>query len=242
MPIPRILVVDDDQEMRDMMVAYLQKQGTVALGAETEEDIRAALATGRLDLILLDVMLGRQNGVEICRRLRKELDLPIIIVSALSADQHRMAGYRGGADDYIAKPFNPDLLIARIRAVMRRLRRSPSLAYRRSAGTWTFSGWTFDAKGDEIQSPDGYHVTLSQRETRLLKLLLANPHVPLTREEIAAGLDVTGEETADPGGRAIDMLVGRLRSKIEADPRKPRLLRTERNVGYVFGADVVLQE
>lgn len=243
MTIPRLLVVDDDAEMRGMMVQFLRQNGFIALPCDSEASIREHLSNGRVDLILLDVMLGDENGVEICARLRTEQDVPIILVSALSADHQRMAGYEVGADDYIAKPFNPDLLLARVRAVLHRAKRSASLIYRRSVSTFRFRGWYYDAKRDEVTSPQGYQVTLSRKETALLKVFLANPHIPLTREEIAAALDVTGEGAgAEGSGRAIDVLVGRLRGKIESNPKDPDLLRTERGVGYVFAADVGVEE
>lgn len=240
MTIPRLLVVDDDGEMRQMMIAFLQRSGFIALPADCEAQIRAQLEAGRIDLILLDVMLAEENGVALCQKLRAEEEMPIILVSALSSDHDLMAGYGAGADDYIAKPFNPEVLLARVRAVLRRGRRTPSLAYRRSTGTWRFAGWRYDGKSDEVSAPDGVQVSLSRRETQLLKVLLANPHVPLTREEIAAALDVTGEgeAEAEAHGRAIDVLVARLRSKIETNPKAPQMLRTERSVGYVFGVDV----
>ncbi len=241
--IPRLLVVDDDPDMRSMLTQFFQQNGFAALPAASEADVQTHLKSGRIDLILLDVMLGDENGVEICARLRREQDVPIIFVSALSADHQRMAGYEVGADDYIAKPFNPQLLLARVRAVLQRARRSSSLAYRRRTRTFRFAGWMYDGKRDEVHSPDGYLVALSQRETALLKVLLANPHIPLTRDEIAAALDVTGEgDKGDAQGRAIDMLVGRLRSKIEANPKEPQLLRTERGVGYIFAADVSVEQ
>lgn len=243
MSIPRLLVVDDDPEMRSMMTQFLQQNGFIALPASSENEIRSHLAAGRIDLILLDVMLGDENGVEICARLRAEQDVPIILVSALSADHQRMAGYEVGADDYIAKPFNPQLLLARVRAVMQRARRTPSLVYRRRTKSFRFNGWLYDGKRDEVHSPEGFQVALSQRESALLKVLLANPHIPLTRDEIAAALDVTGEtDKPEAQGRAIDMLVGRLRSKIEANPKDPQMLRTERGVGYVFAAEVLVDE
>nr|WP_256372801.1 response regulator transcription factor [Roseibium sp. RKSG952] len=237
------MVVDDDPDMRSMMTQFFQQNGFIALPAATEKDVLTHLRAGRIDLILLDVMLGDENGVEICARLRNEQDVPIIFVSALSADHQRMAGYEVGADDYIAKPFNPQLLLARVRAVMQRARRTPSLAYRRRTKTFHFDGWVFDGKRDEVHSPDGYLVSLSQRETALLKVLLANPHIPLKRDEIAAALDVTGsDDKPEAQGRAIDMLVGRLRSKIETNPKEPRMLRTERGVGYIFSAEVTVEE
>ncbi|WP_170411597.1 response regulator transcription factor [Ruegeria atlantica] len=243
MSIPRLLVVDDDPEMRSMMTQLLQQNGFIALPASSEQEIRAHLSAGRIDLILLDVMLGDENGIDICARLRREQDVPIILVSALSADHQRMAGYEVGADDYIAKPFNPQLMLARVRAVMQRARRSSSLAYRRRTHTFRFDGWVFDGKRDDLHSPEGYLVALSQRETALLKVLLANPHIPLTRDEIVAALDVTGDsDKSEAQGRAIDMLVGRLRSKIEANPKDPQMLRTERGVGYIFAADISVEE
>ncbi|WP_425045542.1 response regulator transcription factor [Primorskyibacter sp. S87] len=240
MAIPRLLVVEDDTETRSMMTQFLRQNGFIALPAECEQDIQTHLDSGRVDLILLDVMLGDENGVEICARLRADQDVPIILVSALSADHHRMAGYAVGADDYIAKPFNLQLLLARVRAVLQRAHRSASLVYRRRTSTFRFGGWVYDGKRDEVRSPQGFQVALSKRETGLLKVLLANPHIPLTRDEIASALDVTGEGYAidDGSGRAIDVLVGRLRSKIEDNPKDPRMLRTERGVGYVLAVDV----
>lgn len=244
MSIPRLLVVDDDSEMRGMMTQFLQKHGFIALGAASMSGIESAMAAGRIDLILLDVMLGDESGIEICARLRSEQDVPIIMVSALSADHQRMAGYEVGADDYIAKPFNPDLLLARVRAVLARTRRSASLAHRRRTKRFRFAGWTYDAKLGEVTSPEGFQVTLSRRETGLLQALLANPFIPLTREEIAEALDVTGDGggTDEAKGRAIDVLVGRLRSKIEANPKEPQMLRTERGVGYVLSVDVTVED
>ena len=237
--IPRILVVDDDPEMRNMMTQFLRQNGSIALPAATEIEISRHLETGRIDLILLDVMLGDENGLDICRRLRTEQDVPVIMVSALSADNQRMAGYEVGADDYVVKPFNPKLLLARVKAVLSRARRSSSLAHRRNTKTYRFSGWTYDAKRDVVRSPAGVQVALSRREMALLQTFLANQHIPLTREEIAEALDVTGDasQSQDKVGRSIDMLVARVRSKIEADPKDPAILKTERGTGYVFSVD-----
>ncbi|MGC8203955.1 response regulator transcription factor [Aliiroseovarius sp. PTFE2010] len=244
MTIPRLLVVDDDTELRQMLTQVLQQNGCIALPATNEAEIGKHLSSGRIDLILLDVMLGDENGVEICARLRSEQSVPIIMISALSTDSDRMAGYAVGADDYIAKPFNTELLLARIRAVLARARRTSSLVYRRHKATFHFAGWVYDSKRDEVLSPDGYQVSLSRRETALLQALLANAHIPLTRAEIAEALDVTGEAetSSDAQGRAIDVLVGRLRAKIEKDPKSPEMLRTERGVGYVFAVDVTAED
>lgn len=244
MAIPRILVVDDDPDMRQMMTQFLRQNGSIALPASNETEVRAQISGGRIDLVLLDVMLGDENGLDICKRLRREQDVPIIMVSALSADHQRMEGYTVGADDYIAKPFNPDLLLARVKAVLSRTRRSSSLVHRRNTKTFQFSGWSYDAKSRQVLSPAKVQVALSHRETGLLQVLLANPHIPLTREEIATNLDVTGEapSSAETSGRAIDVLVGRLRNKIETNPKDPRILKTERGVGYVFAVDVTVSD
>lgn len=244
MAIPRLLVVDDDAETRSMLTQFLQQSGFIALPAESEAEIRSHLEAGRIDLILLDVMLGAENGIKICAQLRTEQEVPIILVSALSQDHQRMAGYEVGADDYIAKPFNPQLLLARVKAVLQRARRSPSLVYRRKTAIFRFGGWSFDAKRGEVLSPQGYQVALSQRERELLKVFLASPHIPLKREEIHAALDVErdGAAPTEGSGRAIDMLVGRLRSKIETDPKEPQMLRTARGVGYIFSVDVEAEE
>jgi len=127
--------------------------------------------------------------------------------------------------------------------VLQRARRTASLTYRRRTQRFAFDGWVYDGKQDEICAPGGYQVALSQRETGLLKVFLANPHIPLTREEIARALDVTGEsDGSEATGRAIDVLVGRLRTKIEQDPKAPQLIRTERGVGYVFSSDVEVRD
>ena len=240
----RFLLVEDNGELAEAVSNRLALDGHAVDHADSLAEAEHCLAATSYDLILLDVMLGDESGLEICARLRRDQDVPIIMVSALSADHQRMAGYEVGADDYIAKPFNPDLLLARVRAVLARAGRSASLAYRRRTRTFRFNGWRYDAKRNEVLSPDGYQVALSRRETALLQAFLANPHIPLTREEIAAALDVTGDgdHNDEAHGRAIDVLVGRLRSKIETAPKDPRMLRTERGVGYVFAADVTSED
>lgn len=242
MAIPRIMVVDDDPEIRQILTQFLQRNGSMALPAASEADIRRHMETGRIDLILLDVMLGDENGIDICAKLRTQNDVPIIMVSALSTDQQRMAGYAVGADDYIAKPFNTDLLLARIKAVLTRTQRAASLAHRRRLSNFDFGGWSYNGRTDEVTSPQGYQVPLSQRELALLQTLLANPHIPLTRDEIAKAIDVIGDGGGDTSGRAIDVLVGRLRSKIETNPKDPDMIRTQRGVGYVFAVDVVTHQ
>lgn len=245
MTIPRLLIVDDDDEMRAMLTRWLQAQGFAVAAAADGAQARAAVEGRRIDLILLDVMLGDESGIEICRRLRAESEVPVIIVSALASDDHRMAGYRVGADDYVAKPFNPELLVERIRAVLRRGQRAASLGYRRRAARYRFAGWRFDAAREDLTGADGVQVALSTRERRLLAVLLANPQIPLTREEIAGALDPerdAGAALEAAEGRAIDVLVARLRAKVEPDPRAPRIILTERGTGYVLAVPVTAED
>lgn len=243
MAIPRILVVDDDADMRDMLVQYLNRQGFAVAAAATGDEAKAHVTGQRIDLILLDVMLGDESGITICETLRRDNDVPIIIISALSADHHRMAGYRVGADDYVAKPFNPALLLARIRAVIRRGQRAASLSYRRVAAACQFADWQFDAPRAMLSGADGVQVALSAREARLLSTLTANPMIPLTREEIASALDPDrGAQTALEAAesRAIDVLVARLRSKIGPNGKTSDLIRTVRGTGYMLACDVTI--
>ncbi len=245
MAITKILVVDDDEDLLTMLKEYLVRHALAVHTASTPEQVRAVMDANHIDLVLLDVMLGESSGVSICQQLRRDNPVPIIMMSALSADQHRMEGYASGADDYVAKPFNPDLLLARIRAVLRRTHRSASLAYRRQNKVYSFSRWRFNARTEELAATDGFEVALSRRETGLIKTLLANPHIPLTREEIGAALasqDLAGKSSEIVDGRAIDVLVGRLRNKIEPDPKAPTLIKTVRGTGYVFASDVDIDD
>lgn len=244
MAVPKLLIVDDDSEMREMMAAFLRRSGFMAYIAATGDEIKELLAQNRIDLILLDVMLEYESGLEICKNIRAEQDVPIILVSALSADHQRMSGYVVGADDYIAKPFNPELLLARVKAVLRRVQRTPSLTYRRNIASYEFEGWHYDGKTDEVFNPKGVQVYLSQRETKLLKVLLANPHIALTRDEIIDAIDKERSRTDQqaPIGKALDVLVGRLRNKIEDNPKSPQMLKTERSIGYVFAVNVKQQD
>ena len=244
MTISHILIVEDDIEMRNMITEFLRQNGFRISCASKEEEIKFILKKNRVDLILMDIMLGNENGIEICKNLRAENSIPIVLVSALSADNQKMNGYEVGADDYITKPFNPKLLLARMKAVIKRARRSASLIYRRKTEKYIFSSWSYDGKKNKALSPEGFQVALSKKETSLLKALLANPHIPLTREEIADAIDIEREKDQNLSSvqsRAIDVLVGRLRTKLEKNPRDPLLIRTERGIGYVLASDVLVE-
>ena len=234
MTIPTLLVVDDDPDLRDMLKAFLTGHGLAVHVAASCAEVTRIVAAHRIDLILLDVMLGEESGMDICTGLRASNAVPIIMMSALSSDDYRMQGYASGADDYIAKPFNPELLLARIRAVLGRTRRATSLSYRRGHHSYRFGRWQFDSRLSRLTGADGLEVMLSKREIALLNVLLANPGLALSRAEIAAGL----ESDSPLESRALDVAISRLRSKIEVDPKAPEIIKTQRGAGYMLAVEV----
>ena len=138
MSVPKILIVEDDLDMQEMMVSFMQKNGFMVIAANNADELTEKLKSQRVDLILLDVMLGDENGISICREIRETNNIPIIIVSALSADQDRLSGFEVGADDYIVKPFNPQILLAKVKAILKRGTKIASLAYRRNTNIYHF--------------------------------------------------------------------------------------------------------
>jgi two-component system OmpR family response regulator len=245
MSVPKILIVEDDLDMQEMMVSFMQKNGFMVIAANNADELTEKLKSQRVDLILLDVMLGDENGISICREIRETNNIPIIIVSALSADQDRLSGFEVGADDYIVKPFNPQILLAKVKAILKRGTKIASLAYRRNTNIYHFNNWIFNGKKDILISPDEVQISLSKKETKILKVFLTNSHITLTREEIANSIDDSRKEDETLNlaeSRAIDVLVGRLRSKIETDTKNPSLIKTERGIGYIFSTEVEVKD
>ena len=245
MSVPKILIVEDDLDMQEMMVSFMQKNGFMVVAANNADELTEKLKSQRVDLILLDVMLGDKNGISICREIRETNNIPIIIVSALSADQDRLSGFEVGADDYIVKPFNPQILLAKVKAILKRGTKIASLAYRRNTNIYHFNDWIYNGKKDIVISPKGFQISLSKKETKILKVFLTNSHITLTREEIANSIDDNRKEDETLNlaeSRAIDVLVGRLRSKIEIDTKNPSLIKTERGIGYIFSTEVEVKD
>lgn len=245
MSVPKILIVEDDLDMQEMMVSFMQKNGFMVIAANNADELTEKLKSQRVDLILLDVMLGDENGISICREIRETNNIPIIIVSALSADQDRLSGFEVGADDYIVKPFNPQILLAKVKAILKRGTKIASLAYRRNTNIYHFNDWIYNGKKDIVISPKGFQISLSKKETKILKVFLTNSHITLTREEIANSIDDNRKEDETLNlaeSRAIDVLVGRLRSKIEIDTKNPSFIKTERGIGYIFSTEVEVKD
>ena len=225
----KLLVVDDDPELRELTQAYLMKNGFIENTVESSLGMDEFLATNDVDLLILDLMLPGEHGLAIAKRLKKKKDLPIIIVSAQGEDIDRIVGLEIGADDYLAKPFNPRELLARIRAVLRRSNGKIEEKEPESSRL-VFNDFELDLNAHSL-SRGGEKVSLTSGEFDLLALLAANPNRVLHRDTILDKL--TGAERS-PFDRSIDVRVTRLRGKLEFDPSKPELIKTIWGKGYMF--------
>ena len=223
-----LLVVDDDPELRELTQEYLQQQGFRVHCVESGEAMDEYLADHDVDLLILDLMLPGEHGLSIAQRLKKHTDLPIIIVSAQGEDVDRIVGLEVGADDYLAKPFNPRELLARIRAV---LRRAGAPAASEGSGTlFEFGLFALDTAAHRL-SKNGEAVPLTSGEFDLLAILVGHPNKVLDRDRI---LDLLTGAERSPFDRSIDVRVTRLRAKIEPDPANPVYIRTIWGKGYMF--------
>ena len=227
---PRCLIVDDDAEIRSLVADYLHRFGFSVLAVGDAAGLRVALQREPFDVLLLDLMLPDANGLDLCRWLRKAHPaLPLLMLTAQGDPISRVLGLELGADDYIAKPFEPRELVARINAVLRRA--SAPGAAPRAAGTPRFAGWALDETMRQLSSPDGVLVPLSNAEYRLLKAFTDHPGQVLGRERLLELTRSPGSESTD---RAIDLAVSRLRQKLG----QAELIRTLRGSGYQFTAEV----
>ena len=230
-----ILVVDDDPEIRELLQEYLTRNGYRTSAVGEGRGMWRALESGHVDLIVLDMMLPGDDGLELCRNLRVSSRIPVIMLTARGDDLDRILGLEMGADDYLPKPFNPRELLARIRVV---LRRTSSLAWddgNAGGKAVCFSGWKLDPVGRHLLSPEGVVVPLSGAEYRLLQVLLAHPNRILSRDQL---LDLTQGRESDPFDRSIDILISRLRKRLQDDPRTPSIIKTVRGEGYVLAGGV----
>lgn len=230
-----ILIVDDDAETRSLLCEYLQRQGYRVTTAADGKALRGMLVTARPDLIVLDLMLPGEDGLQLCRDLRTRSNLPVIMLTARGEETDRIVGLEMGADDYLAKPFNPRELLARIKSVLRRARSLPGNLEPESVKSFRFAGWTLDAPTRDLTAPDGIVVPLSSTEFKLLRVFLAHPNVVLSRDQL---IDLMISRDAGPFDRAIDVQVSRLRQRLREDAREPRIIKTVRGEGYVLAAAV----
>jgi two-component system OmpR family response regulator len=232
---PHILVVDDARDIREPLVRYLKESGYRASAADSAAAARRAMRTSGIDLVILDIMMPGEDGLSLCRSIRESSGIPVIMLTARGEELDRIVGLEVGADDYVAKPFNPRELLARVGAVLRRTNTLPPRLRGPTAERYRFGEWTFNAAQREIVGPDGLALPLSSGEFKLLMAFLERPKVALSREQL---LDLTKGRDAEVFDRSIDNQVSRLRRKIEQDPKNPRYIKTVWGGGYMFTSDV----
>jgi two-component system OmpR family response regulator len=233
---PTCLVVEDDHTMRHLVMNYLGEHDIRAISASGRDEVAGLLAREEPNLVILDLRLGQEDGLDLLREIRSRSDVPVIIITGHRRDEiDRVVGLELGADDYITKPFGLRELLARIRAVLRR-REAGQAAVQRDPqrGRCRFGGWQLDRRNRRLTDPNGIPVALTKGEYALLIAFLDAPRRPLSREHLLQATRIH-EDVFD---RSIDVQVLRLRRKLEVDPKAPRVIRTERGVGYVFAIPV----
>lgn len=230
-----VLLVEDDAEIGELVSRYLENNGMdvtlVADGAAMD----ARFAKKSFDILILDLNLPGEDGLSICRRVRATHEIPIIILTANGEDVDKILGLEMGADDYIVKPFNSRELLARVRAVLRRTETRGRIDDRSPRQGYQFLGWRMDLLSREVVSPEDTKVAMTGAEFDLLHALCENPNRVLTRDQL---ISMTHGPTSGPFERSIDVLVSRLRQKLEKDPRNPSIILTVRSEGYLFSAPV----
>lgn len=237
-----ILIVDDDREIRELLASYLEKNGMRASLAANGRQMRAVIEQGSVDLIVLDLMLPGEDGLALCRELRsgKWRTIPVLMLTARNEETDRIIGLEMGADDYLTKPFAVRELLARIRSVLRRARMlPPNLQVTEAVQFLEFGDWKLDTTARHLLDAQGTMVALSGAEYRLLRVFLDHPQRVLTRDQL---LNLTQGKDADQFDRSIDLLVSRLRQRLQDDAREPRYIKTLRSEGYVFSSTVEMHE
>jgi two-component system OmpR family response regulator len=232
---PHILVVDDDREIRDLLARFLERHRLRVTAVRDGREARRAWANGHYHLVVLDLMLPGESGLDLARWMRSQSNVPIVMLTAMGEETDRIIGLELGADDYVPKPFNPRELLARIRAVLRRAGDAPEQRADPAARTLVFGGWTLEPARRRLLNPDAVEVTLTGGEYDLLVALVERANRVLTRDML---LDLLRGRQAGPFDRAIDVAVSRLRRKLEDDGRRAQLIKTVRGGGYVLAATV----
>ena len=233
---PHVLVIDDDPSIRDLVVEYLGSNDMRVSACASGREMFELFDRESIDLVLLDLKLPGEDGMELARRLRERATVPIILLTGRSEEADRVMGLELGADDYVTKPFSPRELLARVRAVLRRYQVQATLPERdNTRRAFRFSGWELNLRTRRLLSPDGVSVDLSNGEFSLLSALCRAPQRVLTRDQL---LSMSRLHEAEVYDRTIDVQIRRLRLKIEADPSEPVLIVTERGSGYRLASSV----
>jgi DNA-binding response OmpR family regulator len=233
---PHILVVDDDPDIRDVLSEYLVDNDMRVTTAASGRDMFACFDREAIDLVLLDLRLPGEDGMQLANQLRARASVPIVLLTGRNEEADRVMGLELGADDYVTKPFSPRELLARVRAVLRRYQVQATLPERDSTRrAFRFAGWELNLRTRRLTSPEGRPVELSNGEFSLLSALCRAPRRVLSRDQLLSMSRLHEGEVYD---RTIDVQVRRLRLKIEADPANPSLIVTERGSGYEMACDV----
>lgn len=233
--VAHILVVDDDREIRRLLEDYLTQSGYRVSSVGDGKAMRRALETHRIDMVILDLMLPGEDGLTLCRSLRSQSNLPVLMLTAKGDEIDRIIGLEMGADDYLAKPFNPRELLARVKSIVRRANALPPHQEVPDAAAYHFDVWKLDLVARNVVAADGLVVPLSGAEFRLLRVLLEHPQRVLTRDQL---LELVSGRESLPFDRSIDVLIGRLRKRLNDDGKEPVLIKTVRGAGYVLAASV----
>jgi two-component system OmpR family response regulator len=232
---PHVLVVDDDPAIRTLIAEYLRENDLRVTAASNGKELTAALKEHAIDLIILDLRMPGEDGMQIARRVRDQSSLPIIVVSGRLDEADRVMALELGADDYVTKPFSPRELLARIRTVLRRAAATQVLTGRQvDVRAYRFAGWELNIGTRKLTSPAGIRIDLTNGEFSLLSAFLAAPGRVLTRDQLLEASRLYD----DVFDRSIDVQILRLRRKIEENPSTPQFIKTERGAGYTFAAAV----
>jgi DNA-binding response OmpR family regulator len=233
---PHILVIDDDPDIRQLVVEYLGKNDMRVSVGSSGKEMFEVFDREAIDLVLLDLKLPGEDGMHLARLLRERATVPIVLLTGRSEEADRVMGLELGADDYVTKPFSPRELLARLRAVLRRYQVQATLPERdNTRRAFRFSGWELNLRTRRLLAPDGHSVELSNGEFSLLNALCRAPQRVLTRDQL---LSMSRLHEAEVYDRTVDVQIRRLRLKIEADQSKPVLIVTERGAGYRLASDV----
>ncbi len=231
MEAPHLLVVDDDERIRTLLQKFLVRSGFLVTTARDAAHARRLLAGLEFDMAVLDVMMPGEDGVTLCRALRQGSDIPVLLLTARGETQDRITGLEAGADDYLAKPFEPKELLLRINAILRRIPAAePTVITPKVLGLGPVR---YDIERGELWQGEDL-VRLTSTESHLMRIFASRPGVPLTRTHLVEELGRGGGQAQE---RAVDVQITRLRRKIEADPRQPRYLQTVRGEGYMLAPD-----
>ncbi len=231
-----ILALDDDPAVRDLVSEYLSQNELRVTAVASGRELDEAMARETVDLVVLDLRLQGEDGLQIARRLREASAIPILMLTGRAEEADRVMGLELGADDYLTKPFSPRELLARIRALLRRARAQSTVADAiAKVRAYRFGGWELNIGLRKLKSPKGETVDLSKGEFSLLTAFLASPQRVLSRDQL---LEMSRLHNAEVYDRSIDIQILRLRRKIEADPAQPKFIATERGAGYVFAVPV----